>query len=479
MAARQRSRLTASAGDGKANKRRLKGARRHIGPILYFTSNPSLLDPLDSLSQTPPDLSVRARSIAQHAALCLAILPIGFLVSCGGGAEASFGSSGEVAAVPVDAAPVEIGTITLRRTFSGTLEAATRVQIAARVGGRISRIAVDLGDHIVRGQLVAEIDASELDQDVLQAEADLAVAEATVTEAQAGAEFSRRVLERREALDRDGVASKSELDSARAEASARGASVNVAAARVQRAQAALGLARLQRAEAKVLANWSAETGATPADTGGDDSLVERLPVEEHSIRAVAERYVDEGELVSAGAPLLLVVGLQPIVAVIFVPERDYARVRAGALASLVTDAYPDETFQGMVTRVAPVFSRTTRQVRVEMRVENEALKLKPGMFSRATLELASDDAALVVPFAALTRRDGNDGVFVLPGGHPGKVTWVPVKKGIREDVRIAIEPLPGASSIDAGDRVVILGQELCDDGSVVTVPDDATRQATR
>jgi hypothetical protein len=101
------------------------------------------------------------------------------------------------------------------------------------------------------------------------------------------------------------------------------------------------------------------------------------------------------------------------------------------------------------------------------------------MFSRATLELASDDAALVVPFAALTRRDGNDGVFVLPGGHPGKVTWVPVKKGIREDVRIAIEPLPGASSIDAGDRVVILGQELCDDGSVVTVPDDATRQATR
>ena len=59
------------------------------------------------------------------------------------------------------------------------------------------------------------------------------------------------------------------------------------------------------------------------------------------------------------------------------------------------------------------------------------------------------------------------------------MNWVPVKKGIREDDRIAIEPLPGAASVGAGDRVVTLGQELCDVGSIVSVPDDAARQANR
>ncbi|QDV05130.1 Multidrug resistance protein MdtA precursor [Planctomycetes bacterium Poly30] len=400
------------------------------------------------------------------------------LASCrdsGGSAPAGKASDEVKAAVPVDVAAIELAPITLRRTFSGTLEAATRVQIAARVGGRISSMAVDIGDHVKRGQLVAEIDASELDQAVLQADADLAVAKATVIEAEAAADFATRALERLEALDKDGVASKSELDSARAQSSARKASVAVAKARVQRAEAQLGVARIQRNEAEVLANWSDDPAVQPVRTGDDDLTSEQgaapAPVEQ-SIRAVAERYVDEGELVAAGAPLLLVVGLQPIVAVVFVPERDYARVVPGALANLTTDAYPERTFRGVVTRVAPVFSRTTRQVRVELRVENEDLELKPGMFVRATLELASEDAALVIPFAAITRRNDTDGVFLLPGGREGRVQWVPVRQRIREDDLVSIESLPGGRAASPGDRVVTLGQELCDDGSLVVIPDD-------
>ena len=374
---------------------------------------------------------------------------------------------------------MEVAPITLRRTFSGTLEAATRVQIAARVAGRISRIAVDLGDHIERGQLIAEIDAAELEQAVMQAAADLAVSSATVTEARASAEFSARTLDRLEALDKDGIASESELDAGRAQASARKASVTVAEARVQRSEAALSLAKLQRSEAQVLATWSDRGDGI--DIGAADLGLGELAetVGGPSVRAVAERYVDEGELISAGTPLVMIVGLQPIVAVVFVPERDYARVQPGAIASLITDAYPDETFEGVVSRVAPVFSRTTRQVRVELTVDNQELRLKPGMFARATLELERNDSALVIPFAAITRRDGTDGVFVLSGPDGLAVRWLPVKQLIREGDRVQIEAQPGYPAPSAGNRIVVLGQELCDDGSRVVVPGDEAVDAAR
>jgi multidrug efflux pump subunit AcrA (membrane-fusion protein) len=377
------------------------------------------------------------------------------------------------AAAPVEVAALEIAPITMRRTFSGTLEAATRVQIAARVGGRISRIAVDLGDEIERGQLIAEIDAAELDAAVLQAAADLAVAKATVTEAKTSADFSARTLERLELLDKEGIASASEIDAARAQSTARQASVAVAEARVQRAEAALGVAQTQLSETRVLASWSGED-LSPAP--GTPELAET--VRPPGVRAVAERYVDEGELVSAGTPLALIVGLQPIVAVVFVPERDYGKVQLGAVASLVTDAYPDKAFDAVVSRVAPVFSRTTRQVRVELTVDNQELRLKPGMFVRTTLELDQNDQAAVIPYAAITRRDGMDGVFVLTGPDGLSVRWLPIRQGIREGDRVEIEGAPGHTTPSPGARIVTLGQELCDDGSQVVVPDDAA-QATR
>ncbi|MEM8710249.1 MAG: efflux RND transporter periplasmic adaptor subunit, partial [Planctomycetota bacterium] len=178
-----------------------------------------------------------------------------------------------------------------------------------------------------------------------------------------------------------------------------------------------------------------------------------------------------------------VVGLDPIVAVVFVPERDYARLVVGARAQLVTDAYPDERFDGVVSRVAPTFSLNTRQVRVELSIDNGSLRLKPGMFVRATLELARQESAVIVPYEALTRRDGVDGLFLVEGSAPSVARWLPVKPGIRDGDVIAVHPAAGDDWVGhdgvdhagglapaAGLPVVTLGQELCDDGSLVNVP---------
>ncbi|MCA9000997.1 MAG: efflux RND transporter periplasmic adaptor subunit, partial [Planctomycetes bacterium] len=121
----------------------------------------------------------------------------------------------------------------------------------------------------------------------------------------------------------------------------------------------------------------------------------------------------------------------------------------------------------VLARIAPVFSRATRQVRVELEIENADLRLKPGMFVRAELELDRAENATLVPFAALTERSGIQGVFTFDGG-AGTVHWTPVKTGIREGASIQL--------LDAklAGQVVTLGQELCDEGSKVVVPEAQT-----
>ena len=101
-----------------------------------------------------------------------------------------------------------------------------------------------------------------------------------------------------------------------------------------RAEASLETANIRLGYTRITAGWS----------GGDDQ------------RVVAERYVDEGETVSANTPLLRIVELDPITGVIFVTERDYARLQPGQeVLLLTTDAYPGEDFQGRIERIAPVF----------------------------------------------------------------------------------------------------------------------------
>jgi RND family efflux transporter MFP subunit len=169
-------------------------------------------------------------------------------------------------------------------------------------------------------------------------------------------------------------------------------------------------------------------------------------------------------MVSANTPLLSIVELNPITGVLFITEKDYARLQVGQDVQLVTDAFAGETFVGRITRIAPVFNRTSRQARVELIVDNADHRLKPGMFIRATIALETVDEATIVPEQALTTRADRTGVFRV--NDDLTVTWHPVTVGLREGQRIQVrgEGLTG--------RVVTLGQQLIDDGSQVTIPED-------
>lgn len=342
---------------------------------------------------------------------------------------------------PVEVGQIQRGPIEFRRTYSGSLEARAEFVVAPKVNGRIERIAVNLADTVKRGQVVAELDNDEYVQEVAQAKADLEVARANLSEAKSALEIADRDLERIRTLRGRGVASESQLDGARANHLTKQAQVEVAMAQVAKAESSLETANIRLRYTKVRASW----------TGGSDR------------RVVAERFANEGGTVSANTPLLLIVELDPITGVMSVTEKDYVRMRTGQLGTLITDAYPGETFEGRIERIAPVFRQATRQARVELTIGNAGHKLKPGMFIRVTMVLDRLAEATIVPEKALTTRDNRTGVFVVSEDGQS-VSWRDVTVGIREGDRVQVEG-EGLSG-----RVVTLGQQLVDDGSPITIP---------
>lgn len=162
----------------------------------------------------------------------------------------------------------------------------------------------------------------------------------------------------------------------------------------------------------------------------------------------------------ANSAVVSVVTLDPLKAIVFVTERDYAGLQAGQTATITTDSAPGESFEATIERISPVFLETSRQARVELRVPNPDGRLRPGMFARVRIVVRTEEPPTVVPLEAVVTRDGTDVVFALDDGDD-TVRMVPVTVTITEG------GLAGLAESGFGSRVVTLGQQLLDDGTTI------------
>ncbi|MFH2091693.1 MAG: efflux RND transporter periplasmic adaptor subunit [Pseudomonadota bacterium] len=352
--------------------------------------------------------------------------------------------------VPVEVAAIVQGPVQLTLTLTGTLEARAEFVAAPKVGGRIRSLAVDLSDTVKKGQVIAELDSEEAFQAVLQAKADLAVANATQIEAQSSLKIAIREFERVTRLQKKGIASDSQYDAAMSSQLIKQSLLEVAKAQVMRANALLEAANIRLGYSRVTADWP----------GSDD------------YRLVAERYVDAGQTVAANTPLVLISSLEPITGIVHVTEKDYASLSPGQTVSLTTDAYPKEIFHGKVDRISPVFNTTTRQARAELTIANSELRLKPGMFIRVSIGVKTIPNVTLVPELAITSQNDQTGVFVVnepdQKGSGLSVSWCPVIVGIIENRQAQVDGRGLAG------RVVVLGQHLLNHGAAISIPDQKT-----
>ena len=342
--------------------------------------------------------------------------------------------------IPVEITQIKQGPISRIRSFSGTVQAFAEFVVSPKVDGRVEQLMFDVSDTVSRGQLVARLDNAEYVQTVNQVQADLEVAEANLSEAESLLTIAQRELDRIQRLLQRGISSESQLDSAKAEHLAKQAHLKVSIAQVSRAQATLESARIRLGYTKVNAGWNGGT----------------------QLRVIAERYVDEGETVSASTPLMRIVELNPVKVIIHVSEQDYVHFAPEQRASLTTDAYSGRSFPAKILRISPVFHENTRQAEIEFEVSNPEHKLKPGMFANVKVTLETIENAMYVSDHALVKREGRYGLFMVSDDR-SKVSWHPVEVGITQDNKVQI------TGKDLSGPVVILGQQLLNDGSTINV----------
>lgn len=394
-----------------------------------------------------PGLSALNVEIPQVMMVCMCLcylrrmiaVALGMVAASCVGESAGDGSRADLPAA-VEVEEIREGPIADVRTFSGALEAFASFPVSPKIDGLVEAVLVNIGDTVEQGDVVARLDDDEYRQALAKAKSDLLVAEANLAQAKSALEIAERMISRIQTLFDRGVASALELDDARNQLLTAKAQEKIFRAQVSRARAALKTAKIHVGYADIAARWQEDDGS----------------------RVVAERFVDEGEIVAAKTPLLRIVDLDPIVAVFFVTERDYPFLAPDQEIALFADAYPQTRFEGRIARIAPVFRDNSRQARVEVTVPNADRRLKPGMFVNAKVTVKQVGAATIVPADAIVTRADAQGVFVVAADGNG-VSWRPVTIGVRRDgeVQVIGEGLTG--------HVVTLGQQLLKDGSRIAI----------
>ena len=298
-------------------------------------------------------------------------------------------------------------------SVTGTLAPFDQAEVRMKVSGRLESFAVDLGSIVKEGDIIARVEAADFELRVQQAEAALAQTEArlglqsgqteadvdveqtaTVKQASAMLEEARLRRQRVEALFKQGIISKADLDTADAE-------YRVADARSQEAREEILNRRAQ------LAQRRSELAIARQDL--KDTII-RAPFQ----GAIQERIANLGEVLQEGAPVVRLVRVDPLRLRVAVPETQAAAIRSGQPVRVNVDGDPKPHI-ATVKRISPAISDEGRVLMVEAEVRNPGT-LRPGSFARADIVVEKGEPALSVPSSSVISFAGIDKVMVVEEG---------------------------------------------------------------
>ena len=291
---------------------------------------------------------------------------------------------------------VAVETVTSREvpqtaTYTSTVQAYVKNNIAPQTAGRITKINAEIGDFVKKGQVLAEIDKVQLQQAQLQL-------------------HNQEVeLERLRALYNAGGLSKSDLEAIEL-------SYNVTKTQVE----------------NLLEN-----------------TVLRSPID----GVVTARNYDVGDMYAMSAPLYTVEQIKPVKLLVAISESDYTKIKKGDSVEIAADAIPGKTFYGKVEKIYPTVDAATRTFNVEVVVANNYSTLRPGMFARVTVDFGSNNN-VVIPDVAVVKQQGSGERFVYVLNEDGTVTYTKVVLGRRMGAEYEVlEGLSDGAKVVTGGQI--------------------------
>ena len=365
----------------------------------------------------PPSETVMPASSAVPSGTDAAPAPAGPLsdVSITLGADA-------VSRAGITVTAVRGGTATDGVRAPGIVEPNTYKQtvVTPLVAGRITRVSVQLGQQVKRGQIIAEIFSPEL-----------AEAQTRYVTARAELDAHQQQLARTEKLVALGAASKQELERVHAEHTSRRAEVQSIASRL----------RLLGLSAKAIDSL---------DPGGVINATTGVPAPLDGI--VTERNANVGANVDPSTELFTIADLSTVWVVADVFEKDFARVRVGSLATITTQAYPDLALRGRVSYIDPQLNADTRTAKVRIEVPNAQNALRLGMYAEAAFQTEGGATAPAIPRTAVQNVGDRSVVYLANADEPGKFVEREVVLGAAAGTGVSV-----LAGLNPGDLVVTEG----------------------
>lgn len=319
--------------------------------------------------------------------------------------------------------------------LTGSVRPLEETVIYPRADGYIQSWLVDIGDKVKEGQTLAVIETPELDQELDQARAQLAQAQAAVLQASANHDFSKANLERFKQLVPAGVASQQDLDKGQAQSSVDEAGVTVAKANVA----------VQEANMRRLVKLKSFANVTSPFAG-----------------TITSRTVDRGALVSAGnaTPLFKVATIDPVRVLIQVPQDIASGIKTDISAKVSVREFPGRAFDGIVAHSAGALDSGTRTMLVEVRVPNPKNELLSGMYSEVALTLPSSHRVFELPATALMNDSKGLRVAVVDADNKLHLATVALERDAGATVQVS-------SGLTGSERIVkIASSELVEGRSV-------------
>jgi RND family efflux transporter MFP subunit len=334
------------------------------------------------------------------------------------------------------------GVSGIQTTLPGNIQAWYEAPLYARVSGYLKKWYEDYGAHVKKGQLLAEIDAPDLDAELAAADATLKAAEAQVKVREAEMEFARTTYDRWRDSPK-GVVSEQEQESKKADF------------------------------ATATERYNSET----ADVRSDQGVVDRLSALEQFKRIVAPfdgvvtaRTTDIGNLINAGVgsvpQLFRVADVHEMRVFVQVPQALSAEIHNGLTADLDLPQYPNRTFKGTVATTSEAINEAARTLLVELHADNTDNLLQPGTYAEVHFHLAANPEIVRIPTSTLVFREQGIQVAIL--GKDDRVELRPVKLG--RNLGTDVEVLSG---LTVRDRVIESPPDSLSTGDLVRVIDNS------
>jgi RND family efflux transporter MFP subunit len=371
-------------------------------------------------------------------------------------------SAPEKSPTPVHLSAVELYTPTQGQRYSASILPNRQVNLAFRVNGFVESIhqvrgadgkmhTVDIGEVVEAGTTLAQVRSKDYELQVSQAQGQVnqaqdtgQTARAQLEQAQAAAAKAEQDYERADALYKKTSLTKSDLDAARANRDSTRAQVEAARSQVQvnsatvnSAQAVLGTATLGLHDSSLIAPFRG---------------------------VIVQRSVELGTLASPGVIAFVLADISSVKATFAVSDIVISHFKRGSRLSIYAEAFPNRSFQGFVSAVAAVADSTTRAFQVEVTIPNPRAVLRPGMI--VSLDAGASPTSQrvnVVPLNAIVRSTGGQSQFAVVVVNDAVALRRPVTLGPTYGDLIAV------SGIEPGTKVVSSGASFVNDGETVKV----------